>query len=157
MATIKLTPDFKEFLKLLNSEKVEWLLIGGYAVALYGYIRPTKDIDVWISIAPGNLPRVIAVFEKFGIPRGSLKPESFTGEQTVFRMGLPPNRLEVITRIAGVEFTDCYARRSTMEVDGIEVGVIDFEDLRKNKSSTGRAKDLADVDTLDKARRRGGK
>src|SRR2546430_11873150 len=103
MATIKLTQDFKEFLQLLNSEKIEYLLIGGYAVGLYGYVRGTKDMDVWVATDPQNLDRLIHALVRFGFSRTSLNREIFTGPQTVFRMGMPPNRLEILTRIFGVE------------------------------------------------------
>ncbi len=152
MATIKLTPDFKEFLRLLNSEKIEYLLIGGYAVWLYGYVRPTKDIDIWVAVDSANEQRLIEVLVKFGFPRGTLCPPLFPEGKTVLRMGLPPNCLEVLSRIAGVDFADCYARRRTMEIEELPVSVIDFDDLLKNKRSTGRASDQADVERLEKRR-----
>jgi hypothetical protein len=150
MATIKLTQDFKEFLNLLNSEKIEYLLIGGYAVALYGVVRPTKDMDIWIATSDVNLRRVIEVLGKFGFRRDQFKPEDFTGTQTVFRMGVPPDRLELITRIAGVSFDECYLRRRTMDIDGVPVSVIDYEDLKRNKLATGRVQDQADIARLEK-------
>src|SRR5438552_107356 len=115
MATIKLTQDFKEFLRLLDSEKIEYLLIGGYAVGLYGHVRGTKDMDVWIATDPENLDRLINALVRFGFAPTSLNREIFTGDQTVFRMGIPPNRLEILTRIAGVDFRDCYTRRKTLD------------------------------------------
>jgi hypothetical protein len=151
MATIRLTQDFKEFLNLLNSAKIEYLLIGGYAVGLYGVVRPTKDMDVWISTDLGNLDKLIEVLAKFGFQR-AFKKEEFAGAATVFRMGVPPNRLEIITRISGVEFDECYRRRRMMEIDGIEAPVIDYEDLKINKLSSGRQKDVADVEQMEKRR-----
>jgi len=156
MATPKLIPDFKEFLRLLNSEKIEYLLIGGYAVALYGYIRPTKDMDVWISVHPDNVTRLIAALVKFGFAAGSLRPADFTGTQTVFRMGLPPNRLEIITSISGVAFEGAYPRRQMMNVDGVEIPVISYDDLKANKTSSERLKDRADVQELERSRTRRG-
>src|SRR5439155_14130868 len=102
MAMIKLTQDFKEFLQLLNSEKIEYLLIGGYAVGLYGHVRPTKDIDLWVSVAPENLDRLVEVLVKFGFSRQGIRKPLFTADQTVLRMGVPPNRLEVLSEIAGI-------------------------------------------------------
>lgn len=154
MATIKLTPDFKEFLQLLNSEKIEYLLIGGYAVWLYGYVRRTKDIDIWVAVDPANETRLIEVLVKFGFSRESLRRPLFAGEKTVLRMGVPPNRLELLSRIAGVEFADCYARRRTMDIEGIPVSVIDYEDLLRNKRAAGRASDQADVETLERRRQK---
>lgn len=154
METIKLTRDFKEFLSLLNSEKINYLLIGGYAVMLYGHIRRTKDIDIWVAIDPANEARLIEALVKFGFRRESLKLPLFQGKQTVLRMGLPPNRLEVISEIAGVEFQDCFQRRQIMNIEGIDVPVISLDDLIRNKQSTGRHQDQADVEHL---KRRGEK
>jgi len=154
MATIKLTHDFKEFLHLLNSEKIEYLLIGGYAVALYGYVRPTKDMDVWISTRPENIDRLIAVLIRFGFAADQIKKERFAGPQTVFRMGVPPNRLEILTAISGVNFEQCFPRRTTLEIDGIRVPVIAYDDLKQNKSASDRLSDRADVERLEKARMR---
>jgi hypothetical protein len=151
MATIKLTQDFKEFLNLLNSATIEYLLIGGYAVGLYGIVRPTKDMDVWISTDPINLDRLIEVLAKFGFQR-AFRREDFLGAATVFRMGLPPNRLEIITQISGVEFKECFLRRRKMVIDGVEAPVIDYDDLKKNKLASGRQKDAADVEQLEKRR-----
>ena len=153
MATVRLTSDFKEFLNLLNSEKIEYLLIGGYAVGLYGHVRPTKDMDVWISVDPANTDRLVEVLVKFGFPRASVQQPLFSEEKTVLRMGVPPNRLEVLSRIAGVEFADCYKRRVTMDLDGVPVAVIALDDLRTNKLSTGRPRDAGDAAALDKRRR----
>ena len=149
-----MTSDFKEFLSLLNSEKIEYLLIGGYAVGLYGHVRPTKDIDLWVSVAPDNLDRLIEVLVKFGFARHSIQTPLFTDEKTVLRMGVPPNRLEVLSQIVGVEFAGCYARRVMMAIEGIEVPVISLDDLRANKLATGRERDAGDVRALDKRRQK---
>jgi hypothetical protein len=146
-----LTQDFKEFLSLLNSEEIEYLLIGGYAVGIYGYVRGTKDMDVWIATDLVNIQRLITALTKFGFQTGSLSPEMFTGSQTVFRMGLPPSRLEILTKIAGVEFRDCYARRRVIDYEGLPVAVIAYEDLKKNKLSTGRPRDAADIDAIERS------
>ena len=152
MVTIKLTRDFKEFLNLLNTAKIEYLLIGGYAVGLYGHVRPTKDMDVWVSVDDANLERLANALVQFGFPRSSLPQPLFTEQKTVLRMGMPPNRLEVLSSIAGVNFADCHRRRRMMEIEGLQVPVIAYEDLKANKLATGRPRDAADVDTLEKRR-----
>jgi hypothetical protein len=152
MATIKLTQDFREFLQLLDSEKIEYLLIGGYAVALYGYERPTKDIDVWVACDPASQERIAAVLVKFGFAASAIRQPLFTSEKSVLRIGFPPNRFELLSTIAAVDFADCYARRRVMEIDGLMVPVIDYDDLIRNKSATGRASDRVDVERLQKRR-----
>lgn len=152
MATLRLTQDFKEFLNLLNSSGIEYLLIGGYAVGLYGHVRPTKDMDIWVATDPANLDRLRSVLEHFGFRPGSLPVPLFDPPRTLLRMGMPPNRLEILSEIAGVEFSDCYPRRQWMDLDGVAVSVLDLNDLKKNKSATGRARDAADVEKLSKHR-----
>src|SRR5689334_4362487 len=103
---IQLPSDFKEFLKLLNSHEVRYLLIGGYAVNYHGYPRATGDIDVWVDREPSNAARVTAALHDFGFRQAS--PELFIEPGNVVRMGVSPLRIEVLTRPSGVEFADCY-------------------------------------------------
>ena len=150
MATLRLTQDFREFLNLLNSTGVEYLLIGGYAVGLYGYVRPTKNIDVWVATNPDNLDRLRQALQAFGFRPETLPTPLFEPPRTLLRMGLPPNRLEVLSEITGVAFADCYVRRRVVDVDGVPVPLIDLDDLTTNKLATGRARDAADVEQLTK-------
>jgi hypothetical protein len=152
MATLRLTQDFREFLNLLSSAGIEYLVIGGYAVGLYGYVRPTKDIDLWIAVEEQNLEKLAAALQKFGFSSSSIPNPMFSASQTVLRMGVPPNRIEIISKIAGVEFAECYSRRRQMEIDGVSVPVIDYEDLKRNKLATGRLRDASDVQTLEMRR-----
>jgi hypothetical protein len=131
-----------------------YLLIGGYAVCMYGHIRPTKDMDVWVATDPTNIDRLREVLDAFGFSRSNLPNPLFQPPRTMLRMGVPPNCLEVLSEIAGVTFPECFARRRLMDIDGIVVPVIDLDDLKKNKSATGRAGDRADVERLEKLKRR---
>ena len=148
MATIQLPRDFKEFFVLLNSEKVEYLLVGGYAVIHYGYTRSTGDIDVWINPSAENAQRLVRVLTRFGFSANSVSFEQFTQQGKVFQIGVPPLRIDLLTGITGCDFPSCFVRRSTVEFDSIPVSVIRLEDLKKNKRATGRAKDQADLENL---------
>jgi hypothetical protein len=141
----QLPPDFKEFLSLLDSNCVEYLLIGSYAVNFYAFPRTTGDIDIWVSDAPANVVRLAAALRSFGF--SGADAHLFDGHD-MLRAGVPPLRLEVLTKISGVEFDDCYGRRRTEIIDGIPVAVISKEDLRINKKASGRPKDLADLEAL---------
>lgn len=143
---IQLPPDFKEFLRLLNSNNVEYLVVGGYAVNYYGYARATADLDIWVAIAIDNAERVAAVLREFGF----LQAEAavFLEPGKVIRMGVPPVRLEILTTISGVHFAECYERRKEAEIDGIPVNIIGLEDLKRNKQASGRLKDRLDLDRL---------
>lgn len=120
MATIRLPPDFKEFLKLLNSNGVEYLLIGGYAVGYYGY-PPTGDMDIWIARSPDNAQRTVDALHEFGF---TCPKEILLEQKKVVRMGVPPFQLEILTTISGVDFPLCYAERLQVLLDEVEVSLI---------------------------------
>ncbi len=148
MATIQLPQDFKDFLRLLNSSEVEYLVIGGYAVSYHGYPRSTGDIDIWVAIHPKNAEKIVEVLKEFGFAGQELSADLFLEKNQIIRMGLPPIRIEILTSISGVEFGDCYDSRITDIVDGIEVNLINLENLKKNKKAAGRHKDLNDMESL---------
>jgi predicted nucleotidyltransferase len=145
---IELPLDFKEFLKLLNDNSVQYLLIGGYAVAYHGYPRATGDIDVWIAVNPTNAKRIVVALREFGFDLRELTEDLFLQENKIIRMGNPPMRIEISTGISGVEFDTCYAERVSDILDGIEVPIISLENLKANKKAAGRLKDLSDLENL---------
>jgi len=148
MATIHLPPDFKEFLKLLNAHKVEYLLIGGYAVGYHGYPRATADMDIWIAMNPANADRVVTVLKEFGFDLPELSPQLFLKEWQIIRLGAPPVRIELATTVSGVNFCECYAQRLVNVLDGVQVNLISLEHLKLNKKASGRHQDLADLENL---------
>ncbi len=150
--TIRLPEDFKEFLRLLEANDVEYLLVGGYAVGLHGYPRPTGDIDFWISRSEANARKVYGVLVEFGFDSPDLSASLFTLKKAIVRMGVAPFKIEVITHIDGVEFADCYPRMIKTELDTCKVKLINFEDLITNKKASGRPKDINDVVELERSR-----
>jgi hypothetical protein len=140
--------DFREFLILLNSAGVEYLVIGGYAVGYHGYPRTTADIDVWIATSETTAGKMIAVFREFGFTPDDTIRNLLLKPDQVIRMGLPPVRIEVLTGISGREFADCYARRIIVPIEGADVPFISLADLKANKKASGRHKDLDDLDHL---------
>jgi hypothetical protein len=148
MATIQLVPDFKDFLKLLSEEKVEYLLVGGYAVGFHGYPRATKDMDIWVAINPENAERLVRVFIRFGFSSKSISSASFLNEKKVIEIGIDPVRIDVIMSISGITFAECFAQRVNFLYEGININLINLEDLKTNKRATGRLRDLADVEEL---------
>ena len=135
MAMIQLPPDFKEFLKLLNANRVKYLLIGGYAVAYHGFPRATGDMDIWVDMEKTNAEKVVSALKSLG-------------KDQIIRMGNPPYRIEISTTISGVHFEDCYQNRIVAEIDEIETPIIDLVSLKTNKKATGRYKDLNDLENL---------
>jgi hypothetical protein len=148
MATIHLPPDFKEFLRLLNVHKVEYLVIGGYAVGYHGYPRATADMDIWIAVHPPNADKIVAALEEFGFDPPDLSAELFLRQWQIIRLGVPPVRIEIATTISGVDFAGCYADRVEDTLDGVPVNLISLKDLKRNKQASGRHQDLADLEHL---------
>ena len=150
MAMTSLPEDFKDFLKLLNSHKVEYLLIGGYAVGYHGYPRATADMDIWIGISKKNAQKLVFVLKEFGFDLPEIKEELFLQENKVLRMGNAPIRIELLTTISGVDFKTCYKDRVEDIIDGINIKIINLKNLKENKKASGRHKDLDDLDKLPK-------
>ena len=150
MAMTSLPEDFKDFLKLLNSHKVEYLLIGGYAVGYHGYPRATADMDIWIGISEKNAQKLVFVLKEFGFDLPEIKEELFLQENKVLRMGNAPIRIELLTTISGVDFKTCYKDRVEDIIDSINIKIINLKNLKENKKASGRHKDLDDLDKLPK-------
>lgn len=148
MATILLPPEFKRFLSVFSANKVEFLLVGGYAVTYHGYVRTTGDMDIWVALSQENAAKVEAAIRELGYDLPGMKPEWFIRKGAVLRIGQEPFRVDIINDISGVEFSECFARRELMAIEGIGVGVISLADLKTNKKASGRNKDLADLDYL---------
>ena len=146
----ELPNDFKEFLRLLRAHGVEYLLIGGWAVGYHGYPRATYDLDVWIAIAPANAERVMKALTDFGFDVPELSTDLFLQPDKIVRMGVEPQRIEVMTSISGVEFAECYRERLETTMNDVPVSLINLRDLKINKEASGRLKDLADLEQLSK-------
>jgi hypothetical protein len=148
MATIRLPADFRDFLRLLNFHRVEYLLVGGYAVCYHGYYRNTGDMDLWIAVHPENALRMVQLVREFGFDVPELSEALFLQKGRIIRMGVEPVRIELLTEISGCEFADCYARRVQGALDGIPVSIISLPDLVRNKLKSGRLKDMDDARKL---------
>ena len=139
--------DFKEFIELLNKNNVRYIVIGGYAVVYHGYVRSTNDIDIWIDIREENIKKMIKVLGEFGFSSLNIKEADFLPNQ-IIQLGYPPNRIDLITSPAGIEFDTCYESKEQVSVDGTTVNIIDLENLIKAKKASKRTRDLADVEGL---------
>lgn len=140
--------DFKDFLILLNQYKVEYLLIGGYAVAFHGYVRFTGDMDIFIRLDHENIQRIRSVLVDFGFVESSIPVEIFQNPGSVVRMGISPMRLEILNQISGVEFEECFNNKVVEVIEYVPVYIIGLADLKKNKAASGRPKDLNDLQYL---------
>ena len=143
-----LSPDFKEFIELLNAHNVEYLIVGGYALAFHGHPRYTKDIDVWIATNTVNAERMLKVLTDFGFSSLALSQQDFLEENNIIQLGFPPNRIDILTSIDGIEFANTISQSSIIEVDGVTIHLIGIHKLIENKTASGRLQDLADVEKL---------
>ncbi|MBI3123562.1 MAG: nucleotidyltransferase [Ignavibacteriales bacterium] len=143
-----LTEDFKEFLQLLNAHQVEYIVIGGHAVIFYGYVRFTGDLDVWVGNTEKNAEKMVAVLNEFGFSSLGLTKKDFMEEDAIIQLGYEPDRIDIITSIAGIEFAKSFKRAVKSEYDGEEIFLLSLDDLRTNKKASGRLQDLTDLEKL---------
>lgn len=144
-----LNQDFREFIQSLNDNQVLYLVVGAYAVALHGYPRYTKDLDVWIESSAENTAKMVKALEQFGFASLGLKAEDFLVPDQIIQLGYPPNRIDIITKLEGVDFESCYTSRVQVDIEGITVNFIDLDNLKRNKKAVGRLQDLADLEHLE--------
>jgi len=142
---MKLPPDFREFIELLNSENVKYLIVGGWAVAFHGHPRFTGDLDFFVEASSDNAGRLMRVLGRFGFTGLGLQERDFLEPDRIIQLGRPPRRIDLITGVSGVGFAEAWAGRESARLDGIPVQVIGREALLKNKAAAGRPQDAADL------------
>ena len=145
--------DYMDMLKCLNKAEVDYIMVGGWAVNMYGYVRATVDLDIWILADAENARRVYTALVEFGAPVAEMKPDDFAEYGMIFQIGVAPCRIDIISKISGVSYLDAVQRAVPKTIDGVEVRVISLEDLIANKKASGRAKDIADVEVLEGLRK----
>ena len=142
-------PDFKDMLSALSNAKIDFLLVGAYAVAAHGHPRATGDLDIWVRPDTNTAPRVFKTLADFGAPLHALSVDDLAKPGIVFQIGVEPSRIDILTAISGVTFDDAWSNRMVVEIDDIQFSVIGLQDLIVNKRACGRPKDIADAETLD--------
>jgi hypothetical protein len=145
--------DFKDLLRAFSEEEVRYLIVGGYAFAEHVEPRYTKDLDVWIERTPENADRVLAALRSFGAPLRELSKDDLISPGTFYQIGLPPNRIDIITQLEEMDFAECWNRRKTGQIGDLAVEYISAADLMENKERTGRPHDLADLEHLRQAQK----
>ena len=145
---LELPKDFKELLELLNANSVQYLLIGGYAVGIYGYSRSTNDIDIFVSDEIENVRNLIRELKDF--EGSSLSEDVLKEKRSMIEMGIEPMKVQILNFADGIDFDIAYSRKNRVKCEDIFVDTISKEDLIKNKAATGRYKDLSDVERLER-------
>lgn len=144
-----LNRDFRDILSSFNTERVEYLVVGAYALAAHGLPRATGDIDLWVRPTPANAQRVERALIAFGAPADQFNRSDFESDDLILQLGVPPGRVDVITSIASVSFDEAWPNRIIVELDGISVPVLGRDELLRNKRAVGRPQDQADVARLE--------
>jgi hypothetical protein len=143
-----LNSDFRDILSAFCEEKVEFMLVGAYAVAAHGLPRATGDIDLWIQPSPENAERVWAALTRFGAPLNDLSERAFITLGTVVQLGVSPRRIDILTEITGVDYEAARRAKLLIDIEGIKVPVIGLSHLIQNKTAVGRPQDKADAARL---------
>lgn len=146
---MRLQRDLREFVELLNSKGVKYVIVGGYAVAYHGHPRFTGDIDLFVEPSADNAGRLLAALHDFGFGDLELGLQDFQRPDSVVQLGMPPNRIDLLTSISGVSFEAVWNARLAAQLDDLPVCFISKKLLLENKRASGRTKDLADVAELD--------
>jgi hypothetical protein len=141
-------PKGPEFIELLNSAGVKYVIIGGYAVAYHGHPPYTGDIDIFIDLSEANAERMEQVIRRFGFQETGLSAKDFTTPDSIVQLGRPPNRIDVVTSVDAVDFREAWESRIEATLDGTPVHFISKGLLLRNKKTTGRARDLADIEEI---------
>jgi len=148
----QLSSDLREFIRLLNTKNVEYVVVGAWALAFHGRPRYTGDLDIFVARHPQNAARLMEVLEEFGFGSAGIAKDDFLQENHVIQLGRVPNRIDILTDISGVTFEEAWQSRDKGAISGVEVQIISRDHLIKNKRAATRDKDLADVGFLEKTK-----
>jgi predicted nucleotidyltransferase len=145
---MKLEPDLREFIELLNAREVRYVIVGAIALAYHGRARYTGDIDFFVEASERNAALLTEVLDQFGFANVGIDKEDFTALDQVVQLGVEPHRMDLMTSISGVAFEEAWNSREYGDLDGMQVPFISKELLKRNKTAVGRTQDLADLDYL---------
>lgn len=143
-----LNPDFRDILSSLNRAKVDFIIVGAFALSSHGRPRATGDIDIFLRNSTENAERVIEALRDFGAPLDGISSEDFTSDDNVVQIGVEPRRIDLMTRISGVSFDEAWDNKLPVSIDGLDIFVLSKSDLLKNKSAADRGKDKGDIEWL---------
>jgi len=147
-------PDFKDLFKILNEEKVKYLIVGAYAVTFYSEPRYTKDLDIWVEPSAENAEKIWTALTKFGAPLLDISLKDFSDEKLVYQIGVEPNRINIMMGITGLKFETAWEDRVRSEYSGVPVNIINLGNLIATKKAAGRPQDLIDVKNLENIKKR---
>lgn len=150
---MQLASDFEDFIKLLNKHAVEYLVVGGYAMAFHGRPRFTGDLDIWVNISESNAEKMLVVLAEFGFSSLGYRREDFLKENIINQIGYPPLRIDILTSIDGVTFSEAIVHKRIIDIDSITIAFIGLNQLIANKKASNRPQDVQDIISLQKGKR----
>ena len=140
---------FRDFIKALNENKVDYVLVGGMAVILHGYVRGTGDMDIWVNKTIENYKNLVKAFRQFGMPVFDMTEEAFLGDEfDVWGIGVQPVRIEIMTSVKGLNFEETHKMSKTYDENDLEIRFIPLDHLIQAKKAAGRFRDLDDIEKL---------
>ncbi|MFC1478084.1 hypothetical protein ACFL57_01335 [Candidatus Margulisiibacteriota bacterium] len=145
-----LNEDYREILQIFIKNNVNFLVIGAYAMGVYGYPRATGDFDIWVDPSSDNSEKVFSSLKEFGAPLTDISKDTFEQEGIIFQIGVAPRRIDIITQIDGVSFNEAYNDKQIIEIEDLKLPFLSKKMLIRNKSATGREKDRLDAKYLRK-------
>lgn len=140
--------EYVDFVRLLNEESVEYVVLGGHAVIAHGYLRTTGDVDIFVNPQPDNAVRLLQVVERYGYTNGEFELEDFVRVPSFLSFSRHDGYIDIMTFTLGVTFDECYQNRLVLDVHGVSINFINLRELIKNKQAVGRPQDLRDLDNL---------
>ena len=146
---MSLNADLREFIELLNSRGVEYVIVGAHSLAFHGRPRYTGDLDILVRPSPENAAKLASLLRDFGFEKGDLAEADFTAPEQMIQLGRAPNRIDLLTSISGVPIDDALRTRISTELEGLPVFVLSKDSLIRNKRAVGRPQDLADLEILE--------
>jgi len=146
---MRLSSDLREFLELLNSRGVEYVIVGAHSLAFHGRPRYTGDLDILVRATPENARKLVDLLNQFGFADSGFKESHFTESEQMIQLGRVPNRIDLLTSVTGVSTDEAFNSRVATDLDGIPVFILSKDALIRNKRAVGRAQDLADLESLE--------
>ena len=146
---MRLNEDWRQFIELLNSHDVEYLIVGGFAVSFHAEPRFTGDLDVLVRPSPDNAAKLLEAIRAFGLGALGVTTQDLQQEEQIIQFGYRPRRIDIVTSITAVPFEEAWASRVPSKLDGIPVHFIGREALIRNKRAVGRERDRADLKMLN--------
>jgi len=144
-----MNPDFVDLLRAFGAAEVRFLIVGAYALAFHARPRATGDLDIWVEPSDENSDRVMRALRDFGAPLHEVGAQDFSTPGTVFQIGLPPRRIDILTALTGLSFKEAWDDRLSHRIESLEVCFLGKTSFKKNKRALGRPRDIADLEAIE--------